>query len=123
MIEVPEFPLRVTLELTNLCNYHCAMCPSRHQPDSVKGFMEPALFHRLVDEIAEHLPVTLVPFFRGETLLHPKAVELIAHAKSRGLGPVQLATNGSCAGRGQSPGAFGLRPGFHLLQPGFDRSG
>jgi radical SAM protein with 4Fe4S-binding SPASM domain len=38
--------------------------------------------------------VALVPFFRGESLLHPELVELLAYAKSRGLGPIQLVTNG-----------------------------
>ncbi len=93
-LDIRQFPLRLTLELTNRCNYLCAMCPSRFQPQAVKGLMEPALFRRLVDEAAEHLPVALVPFFRGESLLHPQAVELIAYAKKRGLGPVQLASNG-----------------------------
>lgn len=70
------------------------MCPSRWQPEAAKGLMDPALFRRLVDQAAEHLPVTLVPFFRGESLVHPQAIELIAYAKKKGLGPVQLASNG-----------------------------
>jgi radical SAM protein with 4Fe4S-binding SPASM domain len=94
MLEPSDFPARLTLELTNRCNYQCAMCPSRWQPDIAKGLMDAGLFYRLVDEAAEHLPVTLVPFFRGESLVHPQAVEMIAYAKKRGLGPVQLASNG-----------------------------
>lgn len=89
-----EFPSRLTIELTNQCNYKCAMCPSRWQPDTLRGLMAPELFHFLVDQAAEHLPVTMVPFFRGESLLHPDALGLLAYAKRRGLGPVQLASNG-----------------------------
>ena len=95
MLKHSPFPLRITLELTNRCNYRCAMCPSRFDPEAEGGFMEASLFRRLADEAAEHLPVAVVPFFRGESLLHPDAPELVAYAKKRGLGPVQLANNAS----------------------------
>ncbi|MBI4798019.1 MAG: radical SAM protein [Desulfarculus sp.] len=94
MLLTPPFPPRLTLELTNACNYRCAMCPSRLRPDQAKGLMAPSLFRRIVDQAALHLPVTLVPFFRGEPLLHPELLPLLAHAKGRGLGPIQLVTNG-----------------------------
>lgn len=94
MLQVPAFPERLTLELTNACNYRCAMCPSRWRPGQTRNLMTPALFRRIVDEAAEHLPVAVVPFFRGESLLHPDLVPLLIHAKVRGLGPIQLTTNG-----------------------------
>lgn len=94
MLQIPAFPERLTLELTNACNYRCAMCPSRWQPGQVRTLMEPALFRRIIDEAAEHLPVALVPFFRGESLLHPDLVPLLIHAKANGVGPIQLTTNG-----------------------------
>lgn len=94
MTILPDFPQRLTLELTNACNYRCAMCPSRLQPGRTRGMMEPALFRRIIDQAAERLPVALVPFFRGESLLHPELVGLLAYAKARGLGPIQLVTNG-----------------------------
>ncbi|MFH0809867.1 MAG: radical SAM/SPASM domain-containing protein [Pseudomonadota bacterium] len=89
-----DFPNRLTLELTNACIYSCPMCPSRLRPREPKGFMDEGLFRRLADEAAEHLPVALVPFFRGESLLHPRLSVLLAYAKSRGLGPIQLVSNG-----------------------------
>jgi len=87
------FPERLTLELTNECNYRCVMCPSRIKPDEPRGVMDPALFRRIVDQAAEHPPVALVPFFRGESLLHPDLISLLTHARTKGLGPIQLATN------------------------------
>lgn len=95
MPETPAFPRRLTLELTNRCNYSCVMCPSRWRPELARGDMDPALFRRIADEAAEHAPVAVVPFFRGESLLHPQAAQLLAHAKARGLGPIQLASNGA----------------------------
>jgi MoaA/NifB/PqqE/SkfB family radical SAM enzyme len=88
-----EFPNRLTLELTNHCNYSCVMCPARIDPGQPRGFMDSGLFRRLVDEAAEHPPVALVPFFRGESLMHPHILELLCYAKSKGLGPIQLASN------------------------------
>ena len=44
------------------------------------------MFKRLVDEAAEHLPVTLVPFFRGESLINQELVSLLAYAKKEGPG-------------------------------------
>jgi len=94
-----DFPNRLTLELTNGCNLACVMCPSRlgsgrQGKGYSKGMMGQALFERVVDEASAHLPVALVPFFRGESLLHPKLVPLLAYAKRRGLGPIQLVSNG-----------------------------
>jgi radical SAM protein with 4Fe4S-binding SPASM domain len=71
------------------------MCPSHLEPDAKKGMMSKELFCNLVDQAAEWLPVALVPFFRGEPLMHPEAPELLYYAKQKGLGPIQLANNGS----------------------------
>ncbi|MBN2231196.1 MAG: radical SAM protein [Deltaproteobacteria bacterium] len=86
------FPSRVTLELTNRCNLNCTFCPRRLM-ERHQGDMPNALACRLLDEMADHLPVTLVPFFRGETLLHPDWRKILSYAKKRGIGPVQLTTN------------------------------
>lgn len=108
MFLTPEFPRRLTLELTNACNLRCAMCPSRLRPELAKGLMEPSLFRRIVDQAAEHRPVALVPFFRGEPLMHPQVLELLDHAKRRGLGPVQLVTNGLLLDEGLARGLLDL---------------
>ncbi len=86
------FPTRVTLELTNVCNLRCVFCPRRFM-EKERGHMDTPLALRLLDEMGEHLPVTLVPFFRGETLLHPDWDSILGHAKRRGIGPIQLASN------------------------------
>ena len=87
-----EFPKRVTLELTNHCNIHCVFCPRKHMAKNL-GYMQKGLAKKLIDEMADHLPVTLVPFFRGESLLHPHWYEIIAYAKQKGIGPIQFTSN------------------------------
>ncbi|MBI2875341.1 MAG: radical SAM protein [Candidatus Tectomicrobia bacterium] len=89
------FPQRITLELTNRCNLRCGFCP-RHFSHSPRGFMELDLFVACIDEIAGHPGVAVVPFFRGEALLHPQFLEMMRYARGCGIGPIQLATNGLC---------------------------
>ena len=87
------FPNRITIELTNRCNAACTFC---HRQDvSMKiGDMEESLYYKIIDEAAAHLPVAVVLFFRGESLLVDKLVEYIQYAKNKGIGPIQLASNG-----------------------------
>ena len=87
-----EFPNRITVELTNDCNVSCTFC-NRQKIAMDIGYMSEALFYKIVDEASEHLPMKLVPFFRGEPLMHPKIVEFIKYAKRKGIGPIQMASN------------------------------
>ena len=93
-----SFPERITLELTNKCNLSCTFCPRRLM-DQHQGFLEIDLAKRLLDQMAENLPVALVPFFRGESLLHPDWVEILFYAKQRGIGPIQFTTNATLMDR------------------------
>lgn len=86
------FPNRITIELTNACNVSCSFCP-RQAVDMEIGYMDEKLFKKIIDEAAQHLPVKLVFFFRGESLLHPRFLEYLKYAKEKGLGPIQFASN------------------------------
>ncbi len=88
-----DFPKRITLELTNRCNLHCVFCPRRYM-EKERGDMEPAFAFDLIDEMAPHKPA-LIPFFRGESLLHPQWDVILEHAVRKGVGPIQMATNAS----------------------------
>jgi MoaA/NifB/PqqE/SkfB family radical SAM enzyme len=90
--ELKQTPDRITVELTNTCNLSCRMCP-RHHMGYPLGFMDRDLFERIVDEMRANGISTLVPFFRGESLLHPHFLDMMEYAKNRGLA-IQLATNG-----------------------------
>lgn len=87
------FPDRVTVEVTNDCNVSCVFC-NRQKINMDIGYMSAALFYKIIDEMAEHRPIKLVPFFRGEPLMHPEFVQFITYAKSKGIGPIQIASNG-----------------------------
>lgn len=90
---IARFPSRIVLELTPLCNLACRMCP-RHYIKDTDGYMDAGLFRKLVDEIAHERPDAIVlPFWRGESCMHPQFAELVDYAMSKGL-RVHLSTNG-----------------------------
>lgn len=91
-MEKLDFPNRITVELTNQCNVSCSFCP-RQEVDMEIGYMDEGLYKKIIDEAAQHLPVKLVFFFRGESLLHPQFIEYLEYAKEKGLGPIQFASN------------------------------
>ena len=85
-------PLRLWVEPTNHCNLRCKMCPQgQDEPVYEKGFMELALFEKIIGEaVAFHSDVNL--FLGGESLLHPNITEMIAICKEQGV-PSRLYTN------------------------------
>ncbi len=85
------FPERVTLELSDRCNLTCPMCPREMRHGD--GLMAWDLYERLAREVARHPGTALVPFFRGESLMHPRFLDALRLAKSLGISPVQLSTN------------------------------
>ncbi len=63
-----QFPLRIVIEPTNICNLSCIMCPSVRQLRE-KGVMPLALWKKIMDETAEKSPQTEIwPAMMGEAL-------------------------------------------------------
>lgn len=91
--DIQPFPTRIALELTPLCNLSCFMCP-RHLVEKLKGFMDESLWKKCIDEIAEKAPhAKVLPFWRGESLLHKQFVPLSRYALDRGI-DLHISTNG-----------------------------
>ncbi len=88
------FPERLTLELSFACNLRCPVCPRHHVRHAPRPRMiDGALARDLIRSAAEHGTKTLVPFFRGESLMHPELIPILAFAKKVGIDTIQLATN------------------------------
>ncbi len=87
-----DFPERLTVEVTNRCNISCTFCPRQHL-DMRLGDMDRALFTKIIDEAAEHMPVSLILFFRGEPLLHPEFLDFLRYARQKGISDISIATN------------------------------
>ena len=82
----------VNLELTNHCNLRCTICPVNTTMRRPKGFMDPALFRRIIDENAGfHF---ILAFQWGEPLLHPQFFELVRYAADRGV-RTMITSNGT----------------------------
>jgi radical SAM protein with 4Fe4S-binding SPASM domain len=69
------------------------MCPNKDLNKTDKGYMDMALYKKLVNEAAPFVfDINLA--HRGESLLHPQIIEAITYAKKNGL-YTRLHTNGS----------------------------
>jgi len=91
---VLNYPSRIVIELTPQCNLSCSMCP-RHYIQAKDGYMSKALWKLLIDDVADTDPNAVVlPFWRGESLLHPDFIEFINYALNRSL-KIHISTNGN----------------------------
>jgi radical SAM protein with 4Fe4S-binding SPASM domain len=84
----------VFLEPTNHCNLHCKMCPRGLRQ---AGFMDWNLFCKVIDEITDVGNVALVMHMGGESLTHPRFLEMLEYVMARRsmLRRVGFVTNGT----------------------------
>jgi organic radical activating enzyme len=101
---VPE-PVELEIELTNICNASCCVCPRSDMPES--GILQAGTLERILDlyvELRERHSLNrmsdgavyprLTVAGGGEPMLHPRAIEMLGRMVSRGF-PVHLITNAS----------------------------
>ncbi|MBF0482366.1 MAG: radical SAM protein [Desulfovibrionaceae bacterium] len=89
-----DFPLHLDLEATNRCNLDCVFCDKRPAlSGAALGDMDFSLFARILDEAAEHELYGVKFSYRGEPLLHPRLIEMVAYAKRKGALDVYFNTN------------------------------
>lgn len=88
-----RFPKLISLELTNACNARCIMCP-REQLTRKIGNMSMDVIKKLCRD-AEGKPLSKINVFGfGESLLHPKLIEIIGYIKKALPGvELNLSTN------------------------------
>ncbi|MCZ6784087.1 MAG: radical SAM protein [Proteobacteria bacterium] len=96
--EHKEFPPIIVIAVTNLCDMACIHCahPVIKKSPGYKGtFMDPALHTKLVEEMARFKDQLWVVRYAadGESMLHPKFVDMVEETKRAGIGPVDLTTN------------------------------
>lgn len=87
-------PSAVLIELTNMCNFSCIMCPNKVTKRK-KGFMELELFKLALDRCEEAGIKEIRLFGVGESLLHPQFMNMWRMAVTRSFKKVMLYTNGS----------------------------
>lgn len=80
----------VTVAITHQCNIRCTMCYF-HGELSNRKVLPLAVFQHFIDRVAPSSPCVILS--GGEPFTHPQILEMVAHAKGKGL-PVQIFTNG-----------------------------
>ncbi len=80
---------RAYVEITNVCNLHCAFCPGTRRP---VRFMAPEEFQTIIRRLRPHVRY-LYLHVMGEPLLHPQLGELLEMAAAEQF-RVCLTTNG-----------------------------
>ncbi len=90
--KIPVPPTRIWLEVTNACNLRCIMCPNSTNYNALKrGMMEWELFESLLSQI-RGFAYDVNLFHRGESLMHPRFVEMVNKTAEAKLRP-RLHTN------------------------------
>ncbi len=102
------FPSCTQVTLTHgHCDSQCSACPigQTNYGDasaevlalfhkSKRLFMDINIFKRVADEVAQYPHAWLRLHGRGEPLMHPKIVDMVAYAKNAGVNTVQCFTDG-----------------------------
>ena len=92
---VDEFPIHLDIETTNACNLRCPFCAVtfKNWGPYRCGYMELALFKRIIDEGVENGLCSMKLSLRGEPMLHPKLFEMIQYAREKGILDIYFNTN------------------------------
>ena len=110
-------PIRMWIEPTNTCNLKCVMCPqSSDEKPFKRGFMEFALFRKIIDE-AKTFVYDMNLHHTGESLLHPEIIEMIRYAKQAGI-YTRMHTNATKLTEEKAKGM--LEAGLDFLSFSFD---
>jgi len=82
-----------TIELTNLCQMNCKMCP-RSRMTRPLGLMDFQLYRRIIDQIRPYANNYVCLHGFGDSLLHPQIGRFISYAAEKGF-KTTLSTNPS----------------------------
>jgi MoaA/NifB/PqqE/SkfB family radical SAM enzyme len=99
-----EFDLRqnifdkniLKLEISAACNASCAFCPmfrNKQKPKDFMAYEDLLCFLDLNGKYLQESGFEIEPFFNGETLLHPRALEMLEIISRNGLRLGELDTN------------------------------
>lgn len=89
-----KLPDTIMIELTNSCNFACVMCSNKHMTRK-KGFITVETFKKALDRCVEANIESIKLYTTGESLLHPKFIELWNLAANYPFKTIQVSTNGS----------------------------
>jgi radical SAM protein with 4Fe4S-binding SPASM domain len=78
-------PISISIEPTTSCNLRCPECPSGLRSFTRNtGMLDPALFRKVLNEIASDL-IYLTFYFQGEPYLNPRFLDMVKEANQKKL--------------------------------------
>lgn len=93
----PGFPTHIEIEASSACQMRCPMCKTTEMNNSGIDFignMDIELYKKIIDECVGEPLYSIKLSWRGEPLLNPNIVDMVAYAKQRGVKDVAFLTNG-----------------------------
>lgn len=82
---IKGLPISLSIEPTTSCNLRCPECPSGLRSFTrPTGMLDQILFQSIIDQLASTLSY-LTFYFQGEPYLHPRFLEMVAYASSKGI--------------------------------------
>ncbi|MCK9376427.1 MAG: SPASM domain-containing protein [Syntrophobacterales bacterium] len=94
---VPSFPTHLEVEASSACQMRCPMCKSVEMIKSGifhAGLMDFELYKKIIEDCRKEPLHSIKLSWRGEPLLNPRIVEMIAYAKQQGIRDVAFLSNG-----------------------------
>jgi MoaA/NifB/PqqE/SkfB family radical SAM enzyme len=80
-----KFPTMIVIDVTNLCNLRCPVCPVTFAMNRTRGLMDLSTFSAMIDDVNAHGRKPAIYFnFSGEPTLNKALPEMIAYAAARG---------------------------------------
>lgn len=87
-----KFPQVIRIGITNRCAARCVYCPREYIHDKGNGYMDFALYEKIIRWAEEHGVEAISFALFGEPLLHPRILEIIDLAHRSGL-RMRISTN------------------------------
>jgi len=78
-----DYPKTYWIDITNICNLKCIMCPQHKGLERPKQTMDMDLFTSIIDQIKGNKPLVKL-YMSGEPLLHKNLFEMIEYAENNG---------------------------------------
>lgn len=118
---VASFPLNVDIEVSSRCQIKCDHCFRQYMDIGENDLMPLEMYKKIAAECGRQGLFTLKFSMRGEPLMHPDIVEMVAFAKKTGVREVWINTNGGTLTEDLARGLF--RAGVDWITVSFDGLG
>ena len=101
---VDKFPLHLNIEITTICNLACTFCYHSDLKPEEKKHMSFDLFKKIIDEAKLFKLPSVNLNGLGESMTHPRLIDMIKYCKESGIEDIMFHTNGTVMTEKQAKG-------------------